>query len=81
MDRITLDAIPALEDALPGLVVERPVHRDALDVDFLAIVAMLKNLRRVAVGITRLDRVPPQLLPVIVGFLAARLERLRAAVE
>ena len=71
---------PGLENAIAGHIVERPLHRDALDVEFAPIVAMGHDLRRIQATVAGLDRIPAQSHPVRVRFLFTDFERPRSRV-
>ena len=54
---------PRLEGAVARHVLQGPLHRDRLDVERLAVVLLLQQLRGVAVHVAGADRVPGPFLP------------------
>ena len=70
----TVERGPGLEQAITGNVVQRPLHRNAFDIEFPAIIAMLHDSRRIQVAIAGLDRVPAEPGPLRVRFLIPNFE-------
>ncbi len=71
----------AFKRAFPRRVFQRPDHRDALDMNRLAVVAMRNHFGTVAKAVSRLNRIPAQSLPVGLDFLARRDKRIRPGIK
>ena len=62
-DRVPVESQPHLENTLPWNVLQRPLHRDALDIDRVPVASSFKNFGTVSEGIPGLDGIPTQPLP------------------
>ena len=71
MDDRAFEARPGFEDAVARNVVQRPLLRNAFDVELLAVVPVLDNFRRIIVAVSGLNRIPAQASPRRVGLLVA----------
>ena len=73
MDERTFEGGPGLEHAIAANVVERPLHREAADVEFLAVVAVFHDLGRIQVAVSGLDGIPAKTHPGGVRLLVPNL--------
>lgn len=71
---------PRLKHAVTGNVVERPLHRNALDVKFLPVIAVLKDLGRIHVAVAGLNGIPTQPCPSLMRLFLSNFIRPRAGV-
>ena len=77
----TVEANPCFKGALTRLVIQRLLHRNALHVNFAAIVALFHHARAISGHISRLNRIPAQTSPVRVRLFTIRRERIWPGVK
>ena len=63
MDERTFEGGPSLEHAIAANVVERPLHGETTDIEFLTVVAVFHDLGRIEVAVAGLDGIPPEAHP------------------
>ena len=72
---------PALERAFARHAVERPLHRNALHVKRVPVVFGFEDFRDVSEIVSRLNRIPAEMIPLRRGFLFIDDERHRSGVK